>query len=126
MEEAVETLSTCPSSGTDWPYALAPLYEGSSHIPLPKDKHLGVLPQGKAEETSCGQVSQLEVCQLISAGPQVIYPIGLNGHNEPIITTLSEPLISGVSIIASKDLYLGIQYPFTSHGGTRTQSITYW
>ena len=69
MEEAVETLTACPSSRTDWPYALAQLYEVSHHTPLPKDKHLGILPQGKAEETSCRQISQLDVCQLMSAGP---------------------------------------------------------
>ena len=111
MEEAVETLTACPSSGTDWPYALAQLYEGSCHVPLPKDKHLGILPQRKVEETSCGWISQLDVCKLISASPQVVYPIGLNGHDEPIITTLPELLSSGISIIASKHLYLGINIP---------------
>ena len=40
MEEVVETLTTCPSSGTDWPYVLAQLYEGSHHAPFHKDKHL--------------------------------------------------------------------------------------
>ena len=102
MEEAVEKLATCPSSGTDWPYALVQLYEGSGHAPLPKGKHLGILPQGKAEETSCGWISQLNVCQLLSASPQVVYPAGLDGHDEPIITTLPEPLSSGMSVIASE------------------------
>ena len=126
MEKVVEMLSACPSSGTDWPYALALLYEGSSHILLPKVKHLGILPQVKVEETSCGQISQLEVCQLLSTSPQVIYPVGLNGHNKPIIATLPEPLSSGTSVITSEELYHGDQYPLTSHGGIRTQSITYW
>ena len=40
MEEAVEKLATYPSSGTDWPYILAQLYEGSGHALLPKGKHL--------------------------------------------------------------------------------------
>ena len=62
MEEAVEMLAACPSSGTDWLYALAQLYEGPCHTPLPKDKHLGILPQGKVEETSCGWISQLDLC----------------------------------------------------------------
>ena len=101
MEEAVEKLAACPSRGPDWPYALAQLYGGSGHAPLPKGKHLGILPQGKAEETSCGQISQLDVCQLLSTGPQVVYLSGLNGHDEPIITTLLEPLSSSTSIIGS-------------------------
>ena len=54
MEEAVGTLSAYISSGPNWPYTLAQLYEGSSHTPLPRDKHLGILPQGKAEESPYG------------------------------------------------------------------------
>ena len=61
MEEAVEKLTACPSSGTDWLYTLAQLYEGPHHAPLPKDKHLGILPQGKVEETPYGSISQLKV-----------------------------------------------------------------
>ena len=60
MEEVVEKLAACPSSGTNWPYVLVQLYEGSGHAPLPKGKHLGILPQGKVEET-CGQISQLNI-----------------------------------------------------------------
>ena len=59
MEEAVEKLTACTSSGTDWPYAQVQLYKGPHHAPLPKDKYLGILPQGKAEETPCGWISQL-------------------------------------------------------------------
>ena len=81
MEEVVGTLSAYISSKPNWPYALAQVYKGSSHTPLPRDKHLGVLPQGKAEESPYGQISQLEVHQLLSARPQVIYPVGLNGNN---------------------------------------------
>ena len=69
MEEAVGTLSAYISSGPDWLYAPAQLYEGSSHTPLSRDKHLGILPQGKVEESPYGQISQLEVCQLLSTGP---------------------------------------------------------
>ena len=123
MEEAVETLAAYPSSGTDWLYALAQLYKGSHHAPLPKDKHLGILPQGKAEETSCGQISQLDVYQLLSTGPQVVYPSGLNGHDEPVITTLPELLSSGTSIIASEHLYLEIGIPPKEESDTKALPI---
>ena len=66
MEEAVEELTTCPSSGANWPYALAWLYKGPCHAPLPKDGHLGILPQRGVEETPCGKISQLKVCQLLA------------------------------------------------------------
>ena len=68
MEEALGILSTCISSGPDWLYVLTQLYEGANHAPLPKDKHLSVLPQGKVESL-CGWISQLKVCQLLSARP---------------------------------------------------------
>ena len=84
MEEAVGTLSAYISSGPNWPYALGQLYEGSSHTPLPKDKHLGILPQEKVEESPYGQISQLKVCQLLSAWPKVIYPVGLNRNDEQL------------------------------------------
>ena len=69
MEEALGTLSACISSGPNWPYVFAQLYKGSNHTPLPKDKHLGILPWGKVEESPHGQISQLKVCQLLSARP---------------------------------------------------------
>ena len=68
MEEALGTLSACNSSGPNWPHVLAQLYQGSNHTPLPKDNHLGIMPQGKAESPFT-QISQLEVHQLLSAGP---------------------------------------------------------
>ena len=108
MEEAVEKLTACTSSGTNWPYALVQLCKNPHHAPLPKNKHLGILPQGKVQEFLCGQIRQLKVHQLLAVGPQVVYPIGLNGHDEPIITTLPEPLDSGISLIPSKHIYLGI------------------
>ena len=111
MEEAIGTLSACISSGPNWPYVLTQLYEGSNHTPLPKDRHLGILPQGKAEESPYGQISQLEVCQLLSAGPQVIYPVGLNGGNQLVTITLPEPLHSGSSITTNKHPHIRIDIP---------------
>ena len=111
MEEVVEKLTSCTSSGTNWPYAIAWLHEGTHHMPLPKDGHLGILPQRGAEEAPYGWISQLEVCQLLANSPQVIYPVGLNGQDEPIITSLPEPLASGVSLTASESTYLGIDIP---------------
>ena len=114
MEEAVGTLSACISSGPDWPYALAQLYEGSNHTPLPKDKHIGILPQGKVEESPYGQISQLEVCQLLSTRPRVIYLVGLNSGNQLVTITLPEPLHSGSSITTNKNPHMRIDIPLLS------------
>ena len=114
MEETIGTLSTCISSGPDWPYALAQLYEGSNHTPLPKDKHIGILPQEKAEEIPYGWISQLKVCQLLSTRSWVIYPVGLNGGNQPVTITLPEPLHSGSSITTEEHLHIRIDIPLLS------------
>ena len=111
MEEAVGTLSAYVSSGPNWPYALVQLFKGSSHTPLPKDKHLGTLPHGKAEESPYGWISQLEVCQLLSTGPRVIYPVGLNRNNEPVTTTVPEQLHNGASITTYEHPYMRIDIP---------------
>ena len=110
MEEALGILSTCISSGPDWPYVLTQLYEGANHAPLPKDKHLSILPQGKAE-SPCGQISQLEVHQLLSARLQVIYPVGLNGGNQSVTIDLPGPLHSGSSVTTDEHPYIKIDIP---------------
>ena len=110
MKEALGTLSVCISSGPNWPYVLAQLYGGPNHTPLPKDKHLGIFPQGEAESPS-GWISQLEVYQLLSARPQVIYPVVLNGGDQLVTIDLPEPLHSGSSITTNEHSYMRINIP---------------
>ena len=111
MEEALGTLSACVSSAPNWRYIFAQSYQGSNHTPLPKDKHIGVLPQGKVEENPSGWISQLEIHQLLSAGPQVVYPVGLNGCNQLAIINLPEPLHSGSSVTTDEHPHLQIDIP---------------
>ena len=84
------------------------LHKGTHHAPLPKEGHLGILAQRGAEATPCRWISQLEVCQLLAADAQVIYPIGLNGCKEPIITSLPDPLAYGASLTTGEPTYLEI------------------
>ena len=58
--------------------------------------------------TPCRWISQLEVCQLLITGPQVAYPIGLNGCEEPIITSILEPLANSISLMGGESIYLEI------------------
>ena len=110
MEEALEILSTCISHGPKWLYILTQLYEATNHVPLPKDKHLSVLPQGKAE-SPCGWIRQLEVCQLLSARPRVIYLMGLNGGNQSVTIDLPGLLYSGSSVTTNEHPYMKIDIP---------------
>ena len=111
MEEVVGELTTWVSSGPNWPYALVQLHKDTHHMPLPKEGHLGILPQRGAEMTACGRISQLEVHQLLISNLQFAYPIGLNGHEEPIITSLPESLANGISLTRGESIYLEIDIP---------------
>ena len=101
-------LTSWVSSGPNRSYALVQLHKGTCHAPLPKEEHLGILPPRGAEVTPCGQISQLEVHQLLVSSPQVAYPIGLNGCEEPIITSLLELLTNGISLTGGESIYLEI------------------
>ena len=106
MEEAVEKLTAWACSGPDWPCTLVWLHESTHHVPLPKEGHLGILPQRGAEATPCRWISQLLI-----TGPQVAYPIGLNRYEEPIIISLLESLANGISLTGGKSVYLEIDIP---------------
>ena len=111
MEEAIKELTTWISSGPDWPYALVQLNQNTHHAPLPKEGHLGMLPTGGTDSTACGRISQLEVHQLLVSGLQVAYPVGLNGHKEPIIVSLPESLANGTSLTGGGSIYLEVDIP---------------
>ena len=80
-------------------------------MPLPKEGHLDILPQGGADMTACGRISQVEICQLLISGLQVAYPVGLNGCEEPVITSLPKSLANGISLTGGKSIYLEIDIP---------------
>ena len=63
------------------------------------------------EESPYGWISQLKVCQLLSTRPQVIYPVGLNGNDQPVTITLPEPLHSSTSVTTTKHPHLRIDIP---------------
>ena len=98
VEEAVKQLTALVSRGPNWPYALVQLNGDTCHAPLPRERHLGILPEGNTSRTTCRMVRQLEVCQLLHLNSQVIYPVGMNGCKIPLITPLSESLANGINL----------------------------
>ena len=104
-EEAVKELTAWVSSGPDEPYTLVQLNEDTCHVSLPKEGHLGILPEGGTNSTACRRISQLEVCQLLVSGLQVTYSVGLNGHEDPIITSLPESLANDISLTRGRSVY---------------------
>ena len=110
MGEALEALSSHTPEGSDWPYVLIQSYEGTNHMPLPKDGHVCVLPHGEAESPS-GWISQLKVCQLLSAGLSVVFPMELNQGDQSVTTDLPESLHMGSSVITDKYPYIEVNIP---------------
>ena len=110
MVEALEILSSLTSEGSDWPYIFLQLYEGTNHTPLPRDKHICVLPQGKAESQS-GWISQLKICWLLSARLLVVFPVGLNGGNQSVTIDLPKSLHTGSSVTMDERPYIKVNIP---------------
>ena len=110
MGEALEVLSSHTPEGSDWPYVLIQSYEGTNHMPLPKDGHVCVLPQGEVESPS-GQISQLKVCQLLSTVLLVVFPMELNGGNQSVTIHLPELLHMGSSVTTEKYPYIEVNIP---------------
>ena len=110
MGEALESLSYLASKGSDWPYVLIQLYEDTNHMPLPKDRHVCVLPQGEAASPS-GWISQLKICQLLSDGPLVVFPTELNRGDQSVTINLPESLHTGSSVTTDEYPYIEVNIP---------------
>ena len=110
MADALDTLATFAYKGPDWPYILIQLYEGANHMPLPANKHLGVLAQEKTEGPS-GWISQLRIHQLLSAGSSVVVPVELNGGEQTVTVNLPEPLCTGSSITSDDHPFVEVNIP---------------
>ena len=70
--------------------------------------HPSILSQA---ESPCGWIGQLEVCQFLSTGPHVVYPVGLNGGDQSVTMDLPGPLHDGSSITTDKHPYMRIDIP---------------
>ena len=110
MVEALEMLSSLTSEGSDWPYVLIQLYEGTNHTPLPEDRHICILPQEKVESPS-GQISQLKIHWLLSTVPSVVFPVELNGGNQSVTIDLPESLHTGSSVTTDEYPYIKVNIP---------------
>ena len=105
-------LSSLTSEGSNWPYVLIHLYEGTNHMPLLEDRHICILPQEKAESQS-GQISQLKICRLLSARPSVVFPIELNGDNQSVTINLPKSLHTSSSVTTDEYPYIEVNIPMS-------------
>ena len=79
-------------------------------MPLLENKHLGVLPQEKTESPS-GQISQLQIHQLLSTRPLVMFPMELNGGDQAVNINLPGSLHAGSSVTSDEHPYIEVDIP---------------
>ena len=103
-EQITHLVSTRPN----WPYALVWLNGDTHHVPLPKEGHLNVLAEECTSHVPYGMIQQLEVCQLLTRGIQMVYPEGLNGCQVLVIMTLPESLSQGITMLKGKSTFLQV------------------
>ena len=115
--EAVKLLTLLSSAGSDCPYTLMQLNGDACHVPLPKEEQLSIQDMGGTNSTTCRRVSQLQVCQLLSSGSQIVYLVGLNGCEVPVISSPPEPMAKGINLLSSKPIYLKVDIPQSNTEG---------
>ena len=80
-------------------------------MPLPREGHLSALVEESTSSATCRGVSQLEIHQLLSLSSQVIYPVGLNGCEVPMIASPPKSLARGTNLLGGKPIYLKVDIP---------------
>ena len=113
VEEVVKQLTAMVSTGPDWPYALVWLNGDVCHMPVPREEYLSIQVEEGTSSATYRRVSQLEVCQLLRSGSQVIYLVGLNGCEVPVIAFPPKSLAKGTNLLGGKPIYLKVEIPQT-------------
>ena len=124
MEEVVKQLTALISTWPDWPYALVKLNTDAHHVPLPKEGHLSILVEGGTSGATCRWISQLDICQLLSSGSHVVYPVGLNGCEVSVITSLPKLLAKGTTMLRGKPIYLPVDILQSSAKGQESKALS--
>ena len=123
VEEAVKQLAPLIPARHDWLHALVQLNADACHAPLPKEGHLSVLIEGGTSSATCRWTSQLNVCQLLSSS-QVIYLVGLNGCEIPVIMSLPKSLAKGMTMLGGKPIYLSVDIPQSTTKGQEPKGLS--
>ena len=113
VEEAVRQLTGLVSSGPKWPYDLVWFNRDTCHAPLPREGHLSVQPEGGTSSATCRMSQPARgLTDSWAQVSQVIYPVGLNGCEAPMIALhLPKSLARGTNLLGGKPIYLKGGHP---------------
>ena len=113
VDEVAKKLTLLINFGDNWAYNFVWLNKDAQHVPLPKEGHLSTMIDSTPSRNACQHLHQLEVHQLLQCGDWVVYPDGLNGSLEPVLTFLSGALVQGMNMLepACKPSFLSVDLP---------------
>ena len=95
LDEVMRKLTLLTTFHENWDYTFVRFNEDAQHVPFPKEGHLSAMIEGMPSRNACGHLHQLEVHLLLQLECQVVYPEGLNGALELVVTSLPESLAHG-------------------------------
>ena len=82
LEDAAHKLVLLVDKSTDWPYAFVQLNDAVSHELLSNEGHVSTVMDAMPSTDACGQLHQLEICELLQDEGKVVCLEGLNGEVE--------------------------------------------
>ena len=85
--------------------------------------HLSIMVEGGTSSVTCGRINQLEVCQLLCSGSQVIYPAELNGCQIPMIMSLPESIARGTTLLGGKPASLPVDFMQSTTKGQEPKAL---
>ena len=99
LDEVMRKLALLTASHENWAYTFVRFNEDAQHAPLPKEGHLSAMFEGTSSRSTCRCLCQLEVHLVLQSGCQVVYPEGLNGVLELVVTSFTESLAHRMNIL---------------------------
>ena len=99
LDEAARKLTLLTASCENWAYAVVRFNEDAQNVPLPKEGHFSAMIEGMPSRNAYRHLCHLEVHLLLQSGCQVVYPEGLNGALELVVTSLTESLAHGTNVL---------------------------
>ena len=94
------------------------------HMPLPREGHLSILVEGNTSSDACGWISQLGIWQLLSSGSKVVYQVGLNGCEIPVIKFLPNLLAKGTTMLRGEPAYLLVDILQSTTKGQESKALS--
>ena len=80
--------------------------------------------EGSTSSAICGRISQLDIHQLLSSGSQVVYPVGLNGCEVPVIKSLPNLLAKSTTMVRGEPIYLPVDISQSAVKGQESKALS--